>query len=153
MLENKNKKLIQYYVLKCFQCGVCTGSCPVSSITPFNPRRIAYKIVRGIGGIDEIWYCLICHICEARCPSLIEFTKVVTKLREESIRARRDILNTYREMLKQFLDSGLVIKPISNEVEVYREKLKQDLDKEGFHRVLREIFMKTGFQGVGIDED
>ncbi|MEM2511151.1 MAG: hypothetical protein QXY40_09925, partial [Candidatus Methanomethylicia archaeon] len=63
------------------------------------------------------------------------------------------ILNTYREMLKQFLDSGLVIKPISNEVEVYREKLKQDLDKEGFHRVLREIFMKTGFQGVGIDED
>jgi len=148
MSENKGKALIQHYILKCFQCGVCTGSCPVSSITSFNPRRIAYKMVKGIWEIDEVWYCLTCHICEVRCPNCIKFAEVVMRLREENIKKREDILDIYREMLKQFLDSGLIIKPISSDVEKYREKLRQNLSREELREVLREIFRKTGFKGV-----
>lgn len=153
--------IVQHHILKCFQCGVCTGSCPVSSITAFNPRRIAYKIVRGVERIDEVWYCLTCHICEARCPSCVKFTEVIAKLREDSIKVKEDILGIYKEMLRQFLDNGLIVKPISTDVEAYREKrkLKQNLDREEFWRGLREIFRRTGFQnrvsewGIKIGKD
>jgi heterodisulfide reductase subunit C len=144
---SENKTLI-HHVLKCFQCGVCTGSCPVSSITSFNPRKIAYKIVRGIWEVDEIWYCLTCHICEARCPNCIRFAEVIMRLREENIKRRGDILDVYREMLKQFLDSGLAIGPISSDVEKYREKLRQNLNREEFRELLMEILRRTGFKGI-----
>lgn len=161
MSENRSKAAIQRYILKCFQCGVCTGSCPVSSIALFNPRKIAYKIVRGVKGIDEIWYCLTCYTCEARCPSCVKFTEVIIELREDNIKIRGDILDIYKGMLKQFLDYGLIIKPISTDVENYLEKLKlkQNLDRGEFRKILREIFRKTKFQskilewGVEIDEN
>lgn len=149
MSKDRSKAaIIQHYVLKCFQCGVCTGSCPVSHIMAFNPRKIAYKIVKGVEGIDEIWYCLTCCICEARCPSCVKFTEVIAKLREDNIKVKEDILSIYKEMLKQFLDNGLIIKPISTDVEAYREKLKlkQNLDREEFWKELKKIFRKTEFQ-------
>jgi heterodisulfide reductase subunit C len=77
---------------RCFACGVCTGSCPVSEIEPrFSPSRIMRMVLLGmrdevLGG-DEIWYCAQCFSCSFHCPQEVHFADVIKALRHL---ARRD---------------------------------------------------------------
>ncbi len=75
----------------CLDCGICTGSCPVSRTTPeFSPRLMVEKVL-----IDEmenpfedinIWSCLSCGQCSERCPSNIDYPEFVRLIREEAVR-------------------------------------------------------------------
>ena len=75
----------------CLDCGICTGSCPVSRTTPeFSPRLMVEKVL-----IDEvenpfedinIWSCLSCGQCSERCPSNIDYPEFVRLVREEAVR-------------------------------------------------------------------
>jgi len=71
---------------KCFQCGVCTASCPVREIDEkFSPRRIM-KLAK-LGLKDEvlrseaIWLCSMCFLCHERCPQDVRPPEVMTVLR------------------------------------------------------------------------
>lgn len=70
----------------CFQCGVCTASCPVREFeSVFNPRRIM-KLAK-LGLKDEvynnafIWLCSLCFMCQERCPQDVRPPEVMTVLR------------------------------------------------------------------------
>jgi heterodisulfide reductase subunit C len=53
-LRNLSKELGAADLSKCFQCGVCTASCPVREIEErFNPRRIM-KLAK-LGLKDEVF--------------------------------------------------------------------------------------------------
>jgi len=57
----------------CFQCGKCTGGCPVSLKSKLNIRRlmiegILEKITENINEKKEIWDCTTCKTCTIRCP-------------------------------------------------------------------------------------
>lgn len=71
---------------KCFQCGVCTASCPVRMVeTSFSPRRIMklakMGLRRHVYASDTIWLCSMCFMCQERCPQDVRPPEVMTVLR------------------------------------------------------------------------
>jgi heterodisulfide reductase subunit D len=78
-----------YQTYACLDCGVCTGSCPVSRIQPtFSPRIIVEKALLELGDEllrdRELWSCLTCSRCFERCPTKINFPEFMRALREEA---------------------------------------------------------------------
>ncbi len=80
----------------CQDCGVCTGSCPVSRVLPgFSPQKMVGKYVLSadLGLEDEIfsdedlWSCLTCALCLERCPSKVEYLDFIRAVREEAFKA------------------------------------------------------------------
>lgn len=70
----------------CFNCGICTVSCPVRKIDDtYNPRRIIRMILYGMKNellSDEtIWKCAHCLSCLERCPQDVKFAEVIEALR------------------------------------------------------------------------
>jgi len=82
-MEAEAKSFIDdYKLLECIQCGVCTGSCPVSVKSQLNIRRMMREIKFSkrveIPPDDTLWSCTTCSTCEARCPKgLIPFDVIV----------------------------------------------------------------------------
>ena len=71
---------------KCFQCGVCTASCPVREVeASFSPRRIMKLAKMGLKkqvfASDTIWLCSMCFMCLERCPQDVRPPEVMTVLR------------------------------------------------------------------------
>lgn len=76
---------------RCFDCGSCTGACPVSgSGTGFDPRKILHMIKLGLK--DQllrsaiIWHCSHCDTCYFVCPQGVRFSSVVDVLREMAVK-------------------------------------------------------------------
>jgi heterodisulfide reductase subunit C len=71
---------------RCFQCGVCTASCPVREVeSSFSPRRIMklakMGLKRQVLSSDTIWLCSMCFMCLERCPQDVRPPEVMTVLR------------------------------------------------------------------------
>ncbi len=76
---------------RCFDCGTCTGVCPVSQAeAAFDPRKILHMIKMGLKdrllGSEAIWYCSHCDTCTFVCPQGVRFSGVVDVLREMAIK-------------------------------------------------------------------
>ena len=57
----------------CYQCGKCTGGCPVSLKSKLNIRRLMIEGILGknldrITEKEELWDCTTCKTCTLRCP-------------------------------------------------------------------------------------
>jgi Fe-S oxidoreductase len=57
----------------CFQCGKCTGGCPVSLKSKLNIRRLMIEGILGknldrLSEKEELWDCTTCKTCTLRCP-------------------------------------------------------------------------------------
>jgi len=73
----------------CMECGICTGTCPVSRELPeFAPRQF---IKRAVMKLDDdllssraIWSCLSCAHCSVRCPAMIDFPEFNRILRNKA---------------------------------------------------------------------
>jgi heterodisulfide reductase subunit C len=79
------------HVRRCYACGTCVAGCPVSEVAPeFSPRKIIRQILFGMReellSSPEIWYCLVCYRCYARCPQKVNFTDVMRALRYLAIK-------------------------------------------------------------------
>jgi len=67
---------------KCYQCGTCTGTCPWSSLTEFNIRKLIRQGQFGFDGIEEfMWDCSTCNYCVSRCPRGVEIIDIVRAVR------------------------------------------------------------------------
>jgi Fe-S oxidoreductase len=79
----------------CMQCGECSGSCPVSSKSKLNPRRLMLEIAYAIAPIEyvtmyppvdiheksEVWDCTTCRTCSHLCPRDVNPLDVLIGLR------------------------------------------------------------------------
>ena len=75
---------------RCFSCGTCTASCPVSEIDErFNPRLFIRQALLGekekLLSSELLWYCTQCYTCYARCPQDVRFTDVMAVLRDMAV--------------------------------------------------------------------
>jgi Fe-S oxidoreductase len=62
----------------CYECGKCSGVCPVARYdSSFSPRSVLVKAVRGEGDVlvhdVSVWSCLTCKLCDTRCPAAIDY--------------------------------------------------------------------------------
>ena len=70
----------------CFNCGICTVSCPVRRVDDsYNPRRIIRMVLYGMKkevlSSEAIWKCAHCLTCYERCPQDVKFAEVIEALR------------------------------------------------------------------------
>lgn len=76
-------------VLQCYQCGTCSGSCPVIDEMTYGPRRIMHLIQAGeeaaVLSSPDIWRCVSCYSCANRCPRGIEITELMADLRRLAV--------------------------------------------------------------------
>ncbi len=76
-------------VLQCYQCGTCSGSCPVIEEMVYGPRRILHMIHAGhedeVLSSPDIWRCVSCYACASRCPRGIEITDLMADLRRMAL--------------------------------------------------------------------
>jgi Fe-S oxidoreductase len=83
MLEKTVRETKAYY---CLECGICTGSCPVSRYHPqYSPRIMVERALldddESMLSERESWDCLTCGTCSARCPSTVDFNEFTRALR------------------------------------------------------------------------
>lgn len=76
---------IQAEVAPCYQCGTCSGACPVANEMDYSPRKLMRMIQTDLR--DEVlaseapWICASCYACTVRCPRNISITDVMNMIR------------------------------------------------------------------------
>jgi heterodisulfide reductase subunit C len=76
-------------LLRCFQCGTCTGSCPSGRQTAFRIRKLIRWAQLGIDEkvlpSEDLWMCTTCYTCQERCPRGVEITDIVMTMRNIAV--------------------------------------------------------------------
>ena len=88
----------------CLECGICTGTCPVSRYSPsYSPRVMVENALLFEEGEtlhdQELWSCLTCGTCNLRCPSTVDYTAFMAALRERAKALGQDGSCTHAETL------------------------------------------------------
>ena len=70
----------------CYQCGKCTGGCPVALKSKLNIRRLVMEGVldrhlHRLSERRELWDCTTCKTCSLRCPRDIQPMDLILSLR------------------------------------------------------------------------
>ncbi len=78
--------------LPCFQCGVCSGSCPMARLDKyFNPRKMVVNSNLNRPEMsaknENIWLCAGCYCCSHNCPNGVKVAEIVAELRSEAAEA------------------------------------------------------------------
>ena len=102
---DKSKLLTQKQVDYCMECGLCTGSCPVSrELSEFSPRQMIKRAVLdpdgGLVRSRELWACLSCANCSTRCPVDIDFPEFISSHRQKALQADNLPLESHHGILQ-----------------------------------------------------
>ncbi len=71
----------------CFQCGLCTASCPWNDVRTFTPHRKITESKFGLvePGEEDWWLCSTCNACVSRCPRGVAITDVIRAVRNITV--------------------------------------------------------------------
>ncbi|MDR3305498.1 MAG: 4Fe-4S dicluster domain-containing protein [Clostridiales Family XIII bacterium] len=93
----------------CYQCGKCSGGCPMADGMDLKPRGIMR--CAQIGSLDRIlksntiWLCSGCYACADRCPHDVNIPAFIEEARYEA--ARRGITRRDSEVLNKVFVANL----------------------------------------------
>ena len=96
-LANKVEDISGESVLSCYQCGLCSGFCPLRFTMDLSPTQVIRLIQ--LGNIEKIlssntyWICSTCFNCYVGCPRGINITKIMEALRQIKLREGEDKMN------------------------------------------------------------
>ncbi len=82
------KRLLDDEKLKyCFECGICTASCPVSMLVPdhYNPRILVERIYHSPDKAlrdPALWLCAWCYNCYKHCPQKVKLPEILLSVRK-----------------------------------------------------------------------
>ena len=79
-------------LVRCIQCGTCSGTCPLSVYMDHSPRQIM-ALVRAdfkdeVLRSNSIWLCASCYACTVECPREIRITDIMYALKQRAIKER-----------------------------------------------------------------
>ncbi|HHL39296.1 MAG TPA: heterodisulfide reductase [Deltaproteobacteria bacterium] len=78
----------------CYQCGNCSGGCPVTYEMEIPPSQVIRFLQ--LGKVDEVlaansmWVCVGCLQCYSRCPKSVSLAKILEAMRQLSLRRGED---------------------------------------------------------------
>lgn len=57
-------------LLPCWQCGLCTATCPWNTVRTFIPHKMVRQVQFGLFDLEaeDWWLCTTCKHCMSRCP-------------------------------------------------------------------------------------
>jgi len=111
---------------ECYNCARCTGSCPAAIVVDgFNPRNILLTCQRlGIEAVienEKLWCCTTCHVCEDRCPQMIDVTDLLMAIMNKAA-SKGFIPEKVKAGVEMVLNTGRV-HHVSKRVAHLRERL------------------------------
>ena len=86
----------------CFECGICTASCPMMELlsSQYNPRSLLQKTLiepeKTIKN-DRLWLCAWCYKCHKRCPQGLKPPEIFQLLKSEA--AKRGSLEGFEKAI------------------------------------------------------
>lgn len=89
----------------CYDCTVCTGSCPVARTRPqFSPRLTVRRAILGkekaVIADPELWSCLTCGTCSSRCPQEVDFIGFIRRMRTEAIKNANEAIPSHDGLMQ-----------------------------------------------------
>ena len=85
LITQQENFLQKLNLLTCMQCGICSGSCPISLKSGLNVRRIIREALLKQEvpehREDYIWGCTTCSTCELRCPRELKPFELIIDVR------------------------------------------------------------------------
>ncbi|MGY5865139.1 MAG: 4Fe-4S dicluster domain-containing protein [Candidatus Thorarchaeota archaeon] len=138
-------------LLRCLKCGACSGGCPVGSVIDYRPRKVLGNVLLGLKNdvlsSEQIWMCAACFTCEERCVQEVNFTDVVTVLRNMASK-EGNAAPGYIKMAKMVMKHGRV-SARTGQVDKMREKLGlppiQEPDIEQLDTIMRSAGLEEVF--------
>ena len=129
----------------CFQCGICSSSCPVFRVAPeLNPRLSVDSIItKGVVPREgNEWLCAYCLMCDQRCPMGVSLAEILMEIKNISARegkAPPDVI----ESAETLAEDGC-LSPISSRSEKKRVEMGlPDLPKAD-PKDVEKLFIATG---------
>jgi Fe-S oxidoreductase len=91
----------------CFQCGLCTASCPWNNVRTFMPHKIITQSKFGLvdRGVEDWWLCTTCNMCVSRCPRGVSTIDIMVALRRILVEEGR-VPITLRDALEAVFKQG-----------------------------------------------
>ena len=90
----KVKELSGQNLQLCYQCGLCSASCPTATNMDISPRRIIELARLGledeISNSKTVWICASCLACAVNCPRGFDLSKVMEAIRLLTLRKNID---------------------------------------------------------------
>ncbi len=78
----------------CYQCGNCSGGCPVSLEMELTPSQVMRSLqlgrVEDVAAANSMWLCVGCLQCYSRCPKGVSVAAVLEGMRQITLRAGKD---------------------------------------------------------------
>lgn len=75
---------------RCYQCGNCTGSCPVAYAMDLPPSQVIRLLQLGqteaVMKANSMWVCVACLQCYSRCPKCLNPSSILEALRRINLR-------------------------------------------------------------------
>lgn len=103
-VDESLRQILDFEKLKyCFECGICTASCPVAELLPeyYNPRTLLHSLQ----SCDtetlksaKLWLCAWCYRCYRRCPQNLCLPEIFQAIRK--IAAEKGYLEGFYKALK-----------------------------------------------------
>lgn len=68
---------------QCYQCGLCTGTCPWNLVRSFPTRKLIHQSQLGVVDFEseDTWICATCRACVVRCPRGVAIIDIMKALR------------------------------------------------------------------------
>jgi NADPH-dependent glutamate synthase beta subunit-like oxidoreductase len=126
------EKLLDADRLKyCFECGICTASCPMSELMKnnYNPRNLLERIFLNSESVltsDELWLCAWCYRCQKHCPQALKLPEIFLFVR--TIAAEGDHPKSFESALQKIAEN--IPLPLTTTIVCFHpERAGQDKDK------------------------
>ncbi|TET41795.1 MAG: (Fe-S)-binding protein [Dehalococcoidia bacterium] len=67
----------------CYQCGLCSGTCPWNLVRSFTVRGMIHQAQLGLVDFEDedVWLCATCGACVKQCPRGVELIDIIRALR------------------------------------------------------------------------
>jgi NADPH-dependent glutamate synthase beta subunit-like oxidoreductase len=87
----------------CFECGICTASCPMNELLPnaYNPRMMIERIYHNPKEAlkdPALWLCAWCYRCYRHCPQKVKLPEILLEVRK--IAKKQGKLDGFDQALK-----------------------------------------------------
>ncbi|MBD3177778.1 MAG: heterodisulfide reductase subunit C [Armatimonadia bacterium] len=99
------------HVMRCYQCGRCSGNCPMAREMDLLPHQVIQHVLMGIHEVCDaktVWLCDGCHTCSERCPREIDVAAVIDALRMITTRREAPLAKFNESLLSGVRRTGRV---------------------------------------------